>query len=91
MPRREFHFAGHAIRVEGPPAPLLWLEEFLAPQFSVLDTEDPDRTIRFIVDIAEHARLAGQGPHPEHLTTACGSDSPVIRGTPRRRQSGQHR
>ena len=71
MPRCEFHFAGHAIRVEGPPEPLLWLAEFLAPQFSVANTEEPDQTIRFIVDAGEHARLVGHGPHPQHLTTAC--------------------
>jgi hypothetical protein len=69
--RRDFHFAGHAIRVEGDEAPLRWLHEFVAPQFAAGDTDEPDRTVRLVVDAREHARLAGHGPDPAGRTIAC--------------------
>jgi hypothetical protein len=78
--RRDFHFAGHAFRVEADERPLLWLHEFVAPQFAVRDIGQPDQTIRFIVDRDEHARLAGHGPHAHQRTIACFTlDSGIVR------------
>jgi hypothetical protein len=67
----DFHFAGHAIRVTGHQGPLLWLEEFLRPQFRVGDTPAPDRTVRLLLDEREHARLAAHGPHPQRTAIEC--------------------
>ena len=81
MPRRDFHFAGHALRVEAPEEPLAWLLEFVAPQFAARDTDAPDRTIALTIDPREHARLAGHGPHPQRLTRACFTlDSGILSG-----------
>jgi hypothetical protein len=81
MPRLDFHFAGHVIRVEALEEPLAWLQEFVAPQFTVRDTDAPDRTIALIVDAREHARLAGHGPQPQNLTRACFTlDSGIVNG-----------
>jgi hypothetical protein len=71
MPRRDFHFAGHALRVEADEAPLVWLHDFVAPQFAARDTEEPAQVIKFIINAREHARLASHGPHPQHRTMAC--------------------
>jgi hypothetical protein len=62
MAQLDFHLAGHVMRVEGPDAALMWLEEFLTPQFPVIRCPDPDRTIRFIVDSREHGQLLARGP-----------------------------
>jgi hypothetical protein len=81
MLRRDFHFGGHALRVEGDAEPLLWLQEFVEPQFATWDTDKPDETIRFIVDARMHARLAAHGPHPGDLTRACFTlDSGIVSG-----------
>jgi hypothetical protein len=81
MPRRDFHFAGHATRVEAAEAPLAWLHEFVAPQFASRDTEAPDRTVSLIVDAREHARLAARGPHAQGGTRACFTlDTGIVRG-----------
>ena len=81
MPRRDFHFAGHALRVEAAEEPLAWLHEFIAPQFAARDTDAPDRTIALIIDAREHARLVAHGPHPERLTRACFTlDSGILNG-----------
>ena len=81
MPRRDFHFAGRALRVEAPEEPLAWLQEFVAPQFVARDSDAPDRTISLTIDPREHARLAGHGPHPQHRTKACFTlDSGIVSG-----------
>jgi hypothetical protein len=81
MLRRDFNFAGHAFRVEGDEEPLLWLHDFIEPQFSAQDTDDPDETIRLVIDAHEHARLAACGPHPDDLSKACFTlDSGIVSG-----------
>ena len=79
--RRDFHFGGHAVRVEGAEEPLGWLERFVEPQFAVRDVDDPHAIIRYITDPREHARLAARGPHPAGLTKACFTlDSGIVSG-----------
>jgi hypothetical protein len=79
--RRDFHFGGHAVRVEGAEEPLGWLERFVEPQFAVRDVDDPHAIIRYITDSREHARLAARGPHPAGLTKACFTlDSGIVSG-----------
>jgi hypothetical protein len=81
MLRRDFHFGGHAFRVEGAEEPLRWLQHFVEPQFAVRDSDDPHEIIRFIIDGREHARLAACGPHPADLTRACFTlDSGIVTG-----------
>lgn len=81
MPRRDFHFAGHVLRVEAAEAPLAWLHEFVAPHFAAREAVAPDRTIALIIDAREHARLSGHRPHPQHLTRACFTlDSGIVSG-----------
>jgi hypothetical protein len=81
MLRRDFHFGGHTFRVDGAAGPLLWLQQFVEPQFAVRDIDDPHETIRFIIDAPEHARLAARGPHPAGLTKACFTlDSGIVTG-----------
>lgn len=81
MLRRDFHFAGHAFRVEGAEEPLVWLQRFVEPQFAARDTDAPHEIIRFVVDVREHARLAACGPHPAGLSKACFTlDSGMVTG-----------
>lgn len=81
MFRTDFHFGGHAFRVEGAEEPLRWLRNFVEPQFAVRDIADPHETIRFVIDAREHAVLAARGPHPAGLTKACFTlDSGIVTG-----------
>jgi hypothetical protein len=81
MPRSDFHFAGHAIRVEAPDEPLAWLREFVSPHFTARDAAAPARTVVLAIDPEEHARLAKHGPHPHHLTKPCFTlDSGIVNG-----------
>ena len=81
MPRRDFHFAGHAVRVEAAGQPLAWLQEFVTPHFVARNTDAPERTIVLTIDAMEHARLAVRGPHPHRLLKACFTlDSGIVSG-----------
>ena len=65
---RDFHFAGQALRVEADTEPLLWLQDFVEPQFAARDTAVPAQTLRLVIDAEIHRRLAGWGPHPSNLS-----------------------
>jgi hypothetical protein len=81
MARRDFAFAGHTLRVEAAEAPLAWLQEFTAPWFAATGAGAPERTITYLIDAREHARIAGRGPHPGTRTRPCFTlDSGIVHG-----------
>jgi len=81
MPGLDFAFAGHILRVEAAEAPLAWLQEFVAPWFAAPGTGMPERTITYLIDGSEYARIAGHGPHPGLRTRPCFTlDSGIVSG-----------
>ena len=86
MPRRDFHFAGHALRVEAAEEPLAWLHEFIAPQFAARDTDAPDRTIALIYRRARTRAARGpwaspRAPHAGLLHARLRDPRTAVSGT----------
>jgi hypothetical protein len=76
-----FSFAGLKIRVSSTqPEDLVWLREFLKPQFGGFRDRRPDCTVSLKYDIDRHASLLAAGPHPTLGEVDCFSlDRRIIR------------
>jgi hypothetical protein len=67
-----FAFEGLKIGVSCSEAQdLIWLREFLSPQFRGFRRGPPDCVVRLTYDAAKHASLLSAGPHPSNRELDC--------------------
>jgi hypothetical protein len=66
-----FRYQSLTIRVVCEPADLAWLEEFLAPQFEVVDSDPPHCTVTMVADTASYLAALGAGQDPTGAEVEC--------------------
>ena len=75
---RDFHFAGQALRVEADTEPLLWLQDFVEPQFAARDTAVPAQTLPGQIPApsapSRDAPAGLQAPAPAPAAPAAGDE-----------------